>query len=71
MKRINEVELASKLAKESTRDELVINGGWSEEDLFLLEENGDIHYVEEAQGAYDSWYNYYSEMIDMCKEPEV
>lgn len=69
MIRINEVELATKLAESATIDEVFYSDPDSEwcdgEDV--IEKDDDGNYNPEIQPIFDRWYSYFMESIDICK----
>ena len=69
MFKINEVELADKLATDATIDELVINGSYeSEEDLYEHDDENNIDtFKDGVQDVFNRWYDYYYDMILECK----
>ena len=57
------MELASKLAHNATRDELM--DLYTEEELWR-DDNGTDVYIDEAQEVFNRWYDYYESIIDSC-----
>ncbi len=64
--KINIVELASELADNATKDEM-INREFiiSDEERFTVDlDSGDLMYTEDAQDIYDRWYDYFYNKIE-------
>ena len=64
--KINLVEVASELADNATKDEM-INREFiiSDEERFTVDlDSGDLMYTEDAQDIYDRWYDYFYSKIE-------
>ncbi len=66
---VNRVELASNLAHNAAKDEMLINGsvgdkGINDEDeMFIYDEEGNTSYTDDAQEVFNTWYDYFYDEI--------
>jgi hypothetical protein len=59
-KNINIVELASELAHERMKIYLCLD----DEDVWVNDGNDCLRYTDEAQDAFNQWYDYYYDLIE-------
>jgi len=71
---INEVKLATELAHDVTKDELICSCYTEftvEEDLWIYDEESEMDvYKKEVQAVFDRWYDYFYDIIINAKENE-
>lgn len=61
---VNKLELASELAHDSAKDELIVNMLIDNEDDMWVEDEDAMIYTELAQGVFNRWYDYYLTKIE-------
>ena len=69
---INEIELASNLADKKIIEEFLGNSNYpeykTEDDLYVISENGDKRYKEEVEDSFLEYYEFYGDEIEKCIE---
>jgi len=69
---INEVELASNLAHNATKDEIFSPLSdleiTNEDDMWEEDENENTIYKDKVQDVFNRWYDYFYDEITKCKE---
>lgn len=66
---INNVELASNLADNAARDEMIEKHIIAhEDDMWIKDDNGDTHYTEDAQEIFNRFYDYFYDQIEQVRQ---
>jgi hypothetical protein len=65
---INVVQAAAKIAHKILVEKCEKDLGINEEDIYIEDASGELHYKEDIQEIYDTLYNEYYDIIVSCSE---